>query len=227
VENVFHLGDRKIKSLMTSRMDIVWLDLDDPLEVNVKIMAEAGHSAYPVCNGNLDKLAGILYAKDVLKLHLDGVPLNMKEHLKPVSYLPENTRAYRALEFFKESNNTVVMVVDEYGGIQGIFTLFDLTSALFRDVTEEHHEEREIVEREDGTFLVDATMSFQEFTRYFELDISQEDELQSINTVGGFVFHLAKKIPKAGESFSWKNYLFEVVDMDARRIDKVLVKKTG
>jgi putative hemolysin len=225
VENVFHLGDRRIGSLMTPRIDIVWLDLKAGEQENKKRIKESIHSIFPVCAGDLDKMAGIAHVKELLAAEFNEEPFNMRAHLRTPLYVPENIKAFKVLEKFNETNIHFAVVVDEFGSIAGIVTMNDLLDALVGDVEEDYEKDRDIVERGDGSYIVDASVPFPDFVRYFEIDVAGEDDLNEFNTVGGLVFNLARTIPKTGATFSWNGYTLEVLDLDGRRIDKLLVKK--
>lgn len=225
VERVFHLGDRKVGSLMTNKMDIVWLDIHDPKEVNAERIRSSVHTGFPVCDGDIDKMIGIVFSKEIIRYGIEVIVSNLKKHAKPPLFFPENMKAYKALEKFKESKTHVGTVVDEFGSVQGLVTMNDLLEALIDDVDDTPGPDAEIIEREDGSWLVDALLPFQEFIHYFEIHNIDDLEYTGFHTVGGLVLHIAKKLPKTGETFTWKGYSIEVVDLDGRRIDKVLVKK--
>lgn len=223
VENVFHLGDRKINTLMTQRPDITWLNIDHSIETITSTITSSIHQSFPVCKGELDKVEGIVYSKDLLNSILKNEPFEITRSVKAALFLTENTTAYKALEKLRESKQHVVLVVDHLGAIQGILTMNDLIDALVGDLAEQLHEKKEIIPREDGSFLVDASLPLPEFARYFDIDIA--DDESRINTVGGLAFHSGKKIPQTGDRFTWKHLSIEIMDMDGRRIDKILVKK--
>ncbi|MEW6468655.1 MAG: hemolysin family protein [Bacteroidota bacterium] len=225
VENVFHLGDRKISTLMTQRLDIEWLNIEEPLDTIKSRIIASGHKSFPVCKGSIETVLGILYSKQMLDSMLKNEEIEIEKLLKPAIYFPENTTAYKALEKFREAKQRLALVVDEFGGLQGLLTMNDLVDVLVGDLAEQLHEKKEIVPRDDGTFLVDANLPFPEFVRYFGIEAGDDRELMSINTVGGLVFYLSKKIPKAGDRFKWKDLGIEIIDMDGRRIDKVLARK--
>lgn len=224
VNNVFHLGDRKVKTLMTPRQDIEWIDLDNETEENQLIIANSEHKSFPVAHAHLDNVSGFLHSKELLNALLRKATYEMKDLLTPVIYFTENESAYKALDKLRESKQRVALIVDEFGSIQGLLTLNDLIDALVGDFTKELHESQEIIPREDGTYLVDAALPLPDFTRYFEID-SSDESLNQINTVGGLLFYNLKNTPQIGQSIEWKKLYLEIVDMDGRRIDKVLVRR--
>ncbi|WP_345268771.1 hemolysin family protein [Nibrella viscosa] len=227
VQNVFHLGDRRITSLMTNRQEIVYLDLEaDPAENKQKIL-EYKHSVYPLCNDGVDEVVGLIYSKDLLGKDLDDELLQLSDLKRDVLYIPENNRAYQVLERFRERRQYVGIIVDEYGGVMGMVTLNDILDALVGDISEGDDLDYEIVEREDGSFLIDAQLPFDDFLNHFDITISAQNrrDLTGFDTLGGFALHILKDIPKVGESFIWQAYQFEIIDMDKSRIDKMLVTK--
>ncbi len=227
VQNVFQLGDRKITSLMTSVNDISYLDLDDiPAENREKII-EKKHSIYPVCKDGINDIKGLLYIKDLLGKSLDEELENLEPILRPALYIAENNHAYQVLEKFQEERIHFGVIVDEYGSVVGIVTMNDILDALVGDISETNEFEYEIVEREDGSFLIDAALPFDDFLSEFEIDLPNRKEYSGFDTMGGFALHILKEIPTTGEKFYWQDYVFEVMDMDKNRVDKILVSKTN
>lgn len=225
VHNVFQLGDRKITSLMTNRQEIVWLDIEDSVEENKLKVLESRHSVYPVCRDTVDDVVGLIYIKDLLATDLEVQLADVTNILKDPVYLPESNRAYQALEKFKEQKVYFGIIVDEYGGLLGVVTMHDIMDALVGNISEEDEEESEIVKREDGSYLIDAQLPFDDFIQYFDLNMQETERkvFTGFNTLGGFVLHVLENIPKTGEKFTWKHFDFEVIDMDKSRIDKLLV----
>jgi putative hemolysin len=223
VERVFALGDRKVAALMTHRTDLVWLNITDSIETIREKISANPHSIYPVGNGQIDKIAGVLYVKDLFVKTVDNGTFQLKDFVKKAVFVPENTPAYTLLERFKTNRVHFAMIVDEYGTLEGMVTMDDLLDALVGDSTELHHEdEYTIVKRADGTYLADAQYSFFEFLNYFDLsDLAKND--YSFNTIAGFIIHHLKHIPETGDKMFWRNFEFEVIDMDGTRIDKVLI----
>lgn len=221
VERVFHIGDRKINSLMTHRQSIVYLSLDDTVEeLKAKVIDEL-HSIYPVCNENLDDVSGIVLLKDLF-VGFEKGNFNLKTITKEPVYLIEHTSAYKALENFKKSKVHYAFVTDEYGIFQGIITLNDILEALVGDASDFDEDEYQLIAREDGTWLVDGHYSLHDFLTYFDMDDLTND--YEVTTVSGLIMTEMGKIPKQGEKFFWNKFEIEIIDMDGVKIDKVLVK---
>ncbi len=227
VQNVFQLGDRKITSLMTNRQEIEYLDLEaDPAENKAKIV-EFRHSVFPLCNGSVDEVVGLIYSKDFLGKDLDQELLRLNDMKRDLLYIPENNRAYQVLERFRERRQYVGIIVDEYGGVLGMVTLNDILDALVGDISEGNDSDYEIREREDGSYLIDAQLPFDDFLNHLDIVVTPQNkrDLTGFDTLGGFALHILKDIPHTGETFTWQDYRFEIVDMDKSRIDKILVQK--
>ena len=226
VERVFHLGDRKIGSLMTHRDEIIWLDVNEPLEKILADIESEVHSIYPACDTEFDNTLGIVYIKDLFIADARKSLNNLRDLVKPVLYLPDNNTAYTVLAKFKESKIHYALIVDEYGRTQGMVTINDILEALVGEFDELNMPGYSIIPREDGSFLVDAALPFYDFIKYFEMEDEFEmlDELE-YNTLAGFILHQMERIPEEGEKLDWKQYEFEIVDMDSTRIDKVLFMK--
>lgn len=225
VENVFYLGDRKINTLMTLRKDVVWINLNDPEETIKRQMTQSVHKSFPVCRGHLDSVQGIIFSKDLLNSLLQNESFDLEKNLQPAIFLTENSSAFLALEKFRGINYRVAIVVSELGIVQGLLTMNDLVDALVGDLAQQLHERKEIIPRADGTFLVDADLPYPEFTRYFEIEVSDDPALSRINSVAGLILHFGKKISHPGDKIQWNKLEIEIMDMDGKRIDKVLVRK--
>lgn len=217
VEGVFSLGDQRVYSLMTPRTDIVWLDINDsPQEILQKI-AESEYSRFPVCDGSLDKVLGIVKARDLLVPSLAGEPINLKEKLRPALYIPETSFASRALEIFKEQNRELMLVIDEFGSLQGILTLNDIIEEIVGDF----EVEPQATQRQDGSWLLDGMLSIDDFKEIFNLrTMPHESEYE---TLSGFMMTTLGRVPQPADHFEWNTLTFEVMDMDGNRVDKVLV----
>ncbi len=222
MSNVFRLGDWRVHSIMTPRTDIVWLDLDDSSEANRKKITESRHTAYPVFKKDRQHLMGIVSVKDLWGQ--DVQTMNLQAALTQPLFIPSNTPSLKALELFRQSGTHMGIVIDEQGDPEGIVTLTDLIEAIIGDIASEHSESQ-AVQREDGSWLLDGLMNIHEAEEILEMDIFPEDERSDYQTVGGFVMMRVGRIPSAGDHFEWHELRFEVMDMDGRRVDKVLVKQ--
>ena len=221
VERVFHIGDRKVNSLMTHRQWIVYLSTDDTIEeIKTKVLDEL-HSVYPVCNENLDEVQGVVLMKDLFANFEKG-NFDLKPITKEPVYLIEHTSAYKALENFKKSKVHYAFVTDEYGVFQGIITLNDILEALVGEASDFDEDEYQLVSREDGTWLVDGLYSLHDFLTYFDMDELTND--YDVTTVSGLIMTEMGKIPTQGEKLIWNKLELEIIDMDGVKIDKVLVK---
>jgi putative hemolysin len=226
MKRVFQLGDRRVSSIMTPRLEIVWLDLEDSEEEQRRTLKEDSHARFPVCEGGLDALMGVVQVYDLLVESLDGETLDFMKSLQKPVYVPESTRALKILELFQKSGNQMAFVVDEYGVIQGLVTLTDILQALVGDLpSAEDMEEPQAVQREDGSWLFDGMLPIHQFKEFLEMDerVLPGEDRGSYQTLGGFVVMYLSRIPATADHFIWGGYRFEVVDMDGNRVDKVLV----
>jgi putative hemolysin len=221
IERVFHLGDRNITSLMTHRSDIIWFDLEDNEEkIKEKIVTEP-HSVYPICDGEIDNIKGVVSIKD---LYVTDDMTKFKQIMKPAMFVPENNTPYQVLEKFKQTKHHSCFIVDEYGTLQGLITLNDILEAIVGDIPQPDFTDYEIIEREDGSYLVDAQIPFYDFLSRFDKEDWMNEGEHEFDTLAGFILHTLERIPHAGERFDWKGFRIEIIDMDGHRIDKVLVK---
>lgn len=223
IERVFHLGDRSITSLMTHRSDIVWLDVEGTMEDLLTKMQPNAHSVYPLCAGTIDEIKGIIQLKDVI-LAERNTPL--KNYMRPAVFVPENNSPYQMMEKFRQTKIHSAFIVDEYGTLQGMITLNDILEAIVGDLPEENDDDFEITERKDGSFLIDAQLPFYDFLARFDKEDWMDDE-QEYDTLGGFIIHHLERIPITGDTLEWRDFYFEIVDMDGVRIDKILVINKG
>ena len=224
VERVFRLGDRPVSSFMTPRPDIVWLDLEDTPQENRQKIIDGGYSRYPVCQGGLDNVLGIIPVTGLLARSFCNEQLDLTVGLLQPTYVPESTRGLKVLELFKQTITHMALVVDEYGVIQGIVTLNDVMIEIVGDVPSiDDQEDPEIVQREDGSWLLDGMLSVDEFFELFDIEELSPEDRGSYQTLGGFVITHLGRIPSAADHFEWQDMRFEVMDMDGNRVDKVLV----
>jgi putative hemolysin len=221
VERVFHIGDRKVSSLMTHRKSVVFLPLHADKSQVRDLMLKELHSIYPIFDKNYDDIVGVVNLKNIFA-HFENVDFNLKSIMTDAPFIMEQTTAYKALENFKKSGIHYAFVSDEYGVFQGVITLNDILEALVGDAADFYKEDFQLVAREDGTWLVDGHYSLHDFLTYFDLDELTND--YEVNTVSGLIMTELSRIPKQGEKLIWQKFELEVIDMDGVKIDKVMVK---
>jgi putative hemolysin len=220
IERVFHLGDRNITSLMTHRSDIIWFDLSENEETIKEKIIKEPHSVYPICDGEIDNIKGVVSIKD---LYVTDDSVLFKDIMTPTLFVPENNTAYMVLEKFKQSKTHSCFIVDEYGSLLGLITLNDILEAIIGDIAQPDVADYEIKHREDGSYLVDAQIPFYDFLAHFHKGDWLAGSDNDFDTLAGFILSELERIPSTGEKLEWRGFTFEIVDMDAQRIDKVLV----
>src|SRR3712207_6139074 len=209
---------------MTPRPKVAWLNADDPQEEVLRQAREAGHSYYPVARGDLDELLGIASVKDAWVRQAVGEPADLLGSLRRSPLVPEGGPATDALEAFKRSGLPTALVIDERGHIEGRVTLADVLEALVGEVPgEDEPAEEAIVRREDGSWLVDGLLAADELKGHLGTRGLPREGEADYQTVGGMVMEALGRVPEEGDRFEWEGYSFEVLDMDGRRVDKVLV----
>ena len=221
VERVFHIGDRKINSLMTHRKEVIMLPLHSNIQQVKDCMLKELHSIYPVYDQNHDDIIGVVNLKSIFA-NMDKPDFSLQEIVVEGPFMMEQTTAYKALEQFKKTGIHYAFVADEYGVFQGIITLNDILEALVGDASDFYKDDFRLIEREDGTWLVDGHYSLHDFLTYFELDELIND--YDVTTVSGLIMTELSRIPKEGEKLFWQKFELEVIDMDGVKIDKVVVK---
>jgi putative hemolysin len=228
VQRVFRLGDRPIRSMMTPRTEIAWLDLEEPLEASLKEVLESTHSRFPVARGNLDNCVGTIRIRTLLTAVVESEPVDLESMMQPPLFVGESMRALTVLEQFRETGVHIALVTDEFGGIEGLLTLNDLMEAIVGDLpSAEDQEEPLVVEREDGSWLLDGSLDIGDFKTLVDRDELPDEVSGGYHTIGGFVMHHLGRIPMAGEHFRWDGLSFEVMDMDGKRVDKILVAEVA
>ena len=224
VEAVLRLGDKTARSLMTPRTQIAWLDLESSMEQVQKKITESGRSRYPVAAGSLDKVMGVVQTKDLFAVSLAGKPIDLAALMQQPLFVPRTISVLELLESFKKTSQHIALVVDEYGGIEGLITHHDILEAIAGDIpTGEKPAAAKAVRRHDGSWLLDGMLSVDEFKEIFQVETLPGEKRDAYQTLGGFVFTQMGRVPSVAESFEWHGLRFEIVDMDGKRIDKVLV----
>jgi len=226
VKRVFRLGDLVVNALMTPRNEIAALDLQDSEKTIRRKMTLYNHSRYPVIRGTIDTILGIVATKDLVEQALQGKSINVALAMQPALFVPEGMSAFDLLEKFKVERNHLAIVTDEYGSIGGLVTISDLVEAIVGEMpTTGDGDEPEVVQREDGSFLVDGKLPIHELKDKFEIKNLPDEEDGYYQTVGGFVMAMLGRIPHAGDHFEWDRWKVEVMDMDGRRVDKILLSR--
>ncbi|MCX9156383.1 hemolysin family protein [Niveibacterium sp. 24ML] len=227
VRNVFRLDEREIGSLMVPRADIVYLDLEQPLESNLQHIAGSDYTRFPVCRGGLDHIVGVVHAKQILGQTLRGESPDFEKHLHPCVFVPETLTGMELLEHFKASATQMVFLIDEYGEVQGIVTLQDLLEAVTGEFKPRDVEDAWAVQRDDGSWLLDGLIPVPELKDKLGLKEVPEEDKGRYHTLSGMVMLLLGRLPHTADAIEWEGWRFEVVDMDGKRIDKVLASRLG
>jgi putative hemolysin len=222
IKSIFRFGDRSAYSVMINRQDILWINLHDSPDEIRETIYNSNYSRLPLCDGTIDQVIGVVKVKDFFR-HEKGKEFNLKNIATQPLFIPENLPATKIIERFRETKIYVAIVINEYGSTEGMITLHDLIENVFGELPEKHEViEIPIFEREDGTLLIDGGMMIDELKDKLKMQFENSDEY---TTLGGFVMFKLDKIPQVGDKFEAENYKFEVVDMDRKRVDKVLVQK--
>jgi putative hemolysin len=226
VNRLFRLNDRAVEALMKPRREIVSLDIDSPITENMEKVAMSSHSRFPVIQGSLDRVIGIVHKHELLKSCLAGKPPDLKDTARPPLFVPAAIPAFRLLEMFKASHTHIALVVDEYGAVEGLVTLNDFFEDLVGEVASAPMpQRRHAVQRPDGSWLVDGKMTVHDFKELMNLAKLPDEERRGYHTLGGFVMVQIGRVPVAADTFEAQGLRFEVVDMDENRVDKVLVQR--
>ena len=218
------LGDRRISAVMTPRPKVEWLNLADSDEDNKKKIVASQNSRFPVIDGDPNAVAGIIQVKDLVEAQLQGKPVDLRALLRPPLYLPNTVTALRALEMLKKSGEPMALVVDEYGDFEGVVTLTDIMEALVGDIATPGEEENPpVVTRDDGSWLIDGMVPVDEVKDVIGLKHLPGEETGDFQTLGGFIMAQVNRVPRVADHFIVEGFRFEVVDMDGRRVDRVLI----
>lgn len=226
VERALSLDDRHIATIMTPRSEIHYIDINAPIKDTLTIIADSPYSRFPVVDGQLDNVIGIVDAGSLFEQQIRGEPTDIRKTMKPVKFVPENISAMDLLESLQEHKSEIAVVINEYGEVEGVVTLRDILTVLVgHAIPMNENEMLDAVQRKDGTWLIEGTMTLERFKEIFNEDIdTSSDEEAHYHTIAGLIMHKLGHIPRETESFEWNSYNFEVVDMDKHRIDRVLVK---
>ena len=225
VRNVFRLDDRQIGSLMIPRADIVFLDVNRAHEENMQTIACSDHSRFPVCRGGLHDVLGIVNAKQLLNQKLKGGQVDLATQSQPAVFVPETLNGMDLLGHFRASGTQMVLVVDEYGEVQGLVTLQDVLEAVTGEFRPRNQEEAWAVQREDGSWLLDGLIPIPELKDRLELKEVPEEDKGRYHTLSGLMMWLLGRLPMTGDITTWENWQLEVVDLDGKRVDKVLASR--
>ncbi|MDP3037599.1 MAG: hemolysin family protein [Rhodocyclaceae bacterium] len=225
VRNVFRLDDRQVGSLMIPRADIVYLDIELPVEENLRSVADSDHSRFPVCRGGLHEVLGTVSTKQLFNQSLKSGKVDLQSLLLPAVFVPETLTGMDLLDHFRASGTQMVIVVDEYGEVQGLVTLTDVLEAVTGEFKPRSQEDAWAVQREDGSWLLDGLIPLPELKDRLELKAVPEEDKGRYHTLSGLVMWLLGRLPQTGDSAEWERWRFEVVDLDGKRVDKVLASR--
>ena len=225
VSNVLRLDEQPVAAIMTPRVDIVYLDLDHPFEVNRQKLIDSPHSSLPVCKGGVDHIVGVLRSQELLAKSLAGEPADIASTVQPPLYVPRSLSAMEVLETFKKHRAHIALVVDEYGNLLGLVTPIDILESIVGDISMEEAEEADAVQREDGSWLLDGMLNIERFRQLLDVDDLPGEDAGNFHTLGGFLMMHLGRVPKVADHFEWGGLRFEVMDMDRNRVDKVLVSR--
>ncbi len=226
VDRIFDIGDETAYSLMTPRVRLIWLDLDDDLEKNLQIVQDSPYTIFPVGVGSLDDCRGLIYAKDLLDAVLkNGRDIDLSALVRKASYVPRTMEAFRIVEKFRSSGITEAMVNDEYGGVIGFITLDDIVSEIV-DTAGDEEVDQQFTRNKDNSWTVDGLCDIDEFKERFDIETLPDEEHDHFQTMGGFLTSRFGYIPKVGEVCEWNGFQFKVKAMDGVRIEKILITKS-
>jgi putative hemolysin len=225
VEGVFRLGDRRVVELMTPRVDVVWLDVSESLDGVLRTVRESEFSRFPVCDGRLDQVIGVVHIKDLLLATAQSDVLELRKIVREPLYVPESAEAFNLIEMFRATGAEMALIIDEHGGVEGISTMTDMIKSIIGGFPKAGEKSAErVVQRDDGSWLVDGGLAIVELEEILNKPGLGPDD-SSVNTVGGLMMALLGRVPVTGDKFATKDVELEVVDMDGKRVDKLLVKK--
>ena len=222
LRNVFRLDERRVGTMMMPKSEMVYLDCQRPIEENLSLVAQSQYSRFPVCDGGLDRVIGFLHSKQLLAQALGGSAPSLDVELEPPLFVPETLTGLELLEGFRQGGQHVALVVDEYGEVQGLVTLYDVFEAIAGELRTPDIEDADAVQREDGSWLLDGLIAIHDLKARLGLASVPEEEFGRYNALSGMLMLLLGRLPRTGDVAVWENWRFEVVDVDGRRVDKVL-----
>lgn len=228
VENIFRLDDRKVASIMTPRKDIVSIDIADPQQENVRLLQQSPYSRFPVCRDGMEHILGILESKRMLDRLLSGETADFLTNVTPPLYVPASVSLMQLLEQFKMARTHIALVVDEYGELEGLVTMNDVLEAIVGDLPATGQEDDSIVQRDENSWLMDGTVTLDEFKEFFDIDRDDPlpgEDTGNIHTLGGVMMFQLGRVPQVADRIDWLDFGFEVVDMDKTRVDKIMVMR--
>jgi len=224
VSGVFRFTDRRVDAIMTPHTELDWIDLDDDHDTIVKELMESSYSRLPVAHGDLDRSMGYVNTKDLLGVDIHNPEFNLEDYVRQPLFFPGNMQAVKAFEQFRETGIHHALVLDEYGGVEGFVTLYDILESIVGDIPlDEFDTDQDAIQRSDGTWLFDGLIPIDELKEILHVDELPEENQAGFQTLSGFVMNQMGRIPKTGQLFEWDHWRFEVVDMDGHRVDRVLV----
>jgi putative hemolysin len=225
VKNVFRLDDRPLGSLMVPRSEIVFVDINDPEDESFELIAQSVRSKIPVCDGDLDSIIGVLSAKTALATVARGEKLSFQENLEPAMFVPETLTGMDLLQQFRQTRTHIAFVVDEYGGLEGLVTLQDIFDSLVGEITPDGEDLTAPVQRDDGSWLFEGDTPIPEFKDALSIDEVPEEFKGRYHTLSGLILLVLQRLPVSGDSVKVEGWKLEVVDMDGKRIDKILASR--
>ncbi len=223
---IFRLGDRRVDVLMTPRTDLEWIDIEDDQHTIISELMHSEYSRIPVGRGSLDDVLGMVNVKELIGIDLHSPNFHLTDFIREPMFVPENMQALKVFEQFRATGTHQALVIDEYGGVQGMVTLYDVLEAIVGEIPlDAEDQEQEVVQRADGSYLLDGMLPIDEIKELLDFDELPDEGRAGYQTLSGFVMNQLGSIPRVGQTFTWDTYRFEVVDMDGRRVDKVLVMR--
>ena len=223
---IFRLGDRRVDVLMTPRTDLEWIDIEDDQHTIISELMHSEYSRIPVGRGSLDDVLGMVNVKELIGIDLHSPNFHLTDYIREPMFVPENMQALKVFEQFRATGTHQALVIDEYGGVQGMVTLYDVLEAIVGEIPlDAEDQEQEVVQRADGSYLLDGMLPIDEIKELLDFDELPDEGRAGYQTLSGFVMNQLGSIPRVGQTFTWDTYRFEVVDMDGRRVDRVLVSR--